>query len=235
MSDLLFSAGELSHCVTAEYVLYLGDETLLTIGAWALEIENSGDGSALWAMNNFAGVFLALSLIAVGIGIITTIVGVVAYKSGLVQQSKFDPWKIVAGLWGAVLLVSMPALIYYGSTLMPAPAATNVQAVQPAYDRIGDSITLTARGDKEAIDTVLGSQAQKYKDLMREAYVLNTNYELTYLPAAGDKLTPDPCYEMTLKGHSFSDDRNPEGKSWQITPDGYSETTCGGPLKKIGG
>lgn len=200
-----------------------------------MEITDSGDGSALGAMNNFTGVFLALALIAVSIGIIITIVGVVAYKSGVIQQSKFDPWKILAGLWGTVLLVSMPSLIYYGSTLMPPPAATNAQVVQPAYDRIGDSITLTARGDKDAIDTVLGSQAQEYKDLMRKAYVLNTNYELTYLPSSGDRLTPDPCYEMTLRGHSFADDKNPEYMSWQITPDGYSEAACGGPLKTIDG
>lgn len=203
----------------------------------AVEVTDSGDGSALGAMNNFTGVFLALALIAVSIGIITTIVGVVAYKSGVIQQSKFEPWKILAGLWGAVLLISMPSLIYYGSTLMPPPAATNAQTVTPAYENF-DKTEIINKADtwgpeaKEQIKAALGSQASNYGRALN-----SDDVTLKFWPSADDPQKPDACYEMVLSWADTVGGGNGiiTTDEATITPDGYSEEACGGPLKSLGG
>lgn len=208
-----------------------------------MEVTDSGDGSALGAMNNFTGVFLALALIAVSIGIIITIVGVVAYKSGVIQQSKFEPWKILAGLWGAVLLVSMPSLIYYGSTLMPPPAATNAQIVTPAYEGFTETkVEFADTKDEAEIEQILGSENfEAAKEAMKGERVNSWDspdswysYDKMLIYRTGSDGKVDPCMKVRLfymkKGTTSGSFGS--AKTLDYTHPDYSESKCGGPVEE---
>lgn len=194
------------------------------------------DAPSLAPVNELTGTMIAVALIATGIGVITTIVGVVLLKSGVIPQSKFEPWKIVTALWGTVLLVSLPALVHFGSTLFPAPPMTNAQAVTPAYENfekaevINNTDTFLTAKSEEEMKAVLGSQAENYDHIF--------NYDdvtLHYWPSADDESKADVCYEMILDWGDLVGGGNGEYRTGKehITPDGFSEEACGGPLKTL--
>lgn len=187
-------------------------------------------------VDRFAGMWLGLGLTAGVIALLVTVVGFTLLKTGMVKQSPFDPGKFLLGLWGMVLIVSMPSLIGWGSTFMPAPARTEAQAVTPAYESDVVSANNQAGGGngKEDLKSILGSSYGKYESQIKNE--MHNALIVRYKKNASEDAGVDPCYQIEVSWTSVTgglNNGNFEDHLEHVTPDGYSPERCGGPVKPL--
>lgn len=193
-------------------------------------------------VNHFTNVVMAIGLIAVAIGVIITIVGAVALKVGLLRQSSFEPWKVLSGIWGTVLIVSIPGLVTYGSTLMTPPAKTNAQTVEPAYKTGWDEkVEFANSKSEEEIISIMGeSNYQAAKEAMEEPGANSwdpkiswSSYDKMLIYRTGADGAVDPCMQIRLfyvpKGSTST--TFGKGKHLDFTHPDFSEEKCGGPVE----
>lgn len=182
-----------------------------------LEQQDPASGTNLLKLNELGGTFMAVALILCTVGFITTVTLMALNKGG--KLGNFNPWRVLTPVWAAILIMSLPGIIHFGSTLFPKPPISQAEAVTPAYKNEGGGTgTITSR-DKareliapEEIDAVAETKLAGFK-------------ELTY-HKTGDG-TLDPCVKVKV---TFANEMA-KGQEY-FTPASYSESTCGGPVKE---
>lgn len=182
-----------------------------------LEQQDPVSGTNLLKLNELGGTFMAVALILCTVGFIVTVTLMALNKGG--KLGNFNPWRVITPVWAAVLIVSLPGIIHFGSGFFPKPPISQAEAVTPAYENGGNG-TGTVKNRDKARALIL----QEEIDAAAEAKLAGFQ-ELTYHKTETGEL--DPCVKMKV---TFANEMA-KGQEY-FTPASYSESTCGGPVKE---
>lgn len=180
------------------------------------------------ALNQWGSYFMAATLIAVFIGIIITILAVVAHRQGMTSSLKMNPRSFLVAMWGTVIIVSIPGLIAYGSTFMPAPAVSTATRVDPAYLEAKGDVQKKTGATKEDVITFIGQGAyDENKDKFEKDGSAYAKPTIIYQPAsAEDNSKPDSCTALRIQVWRGAD-RYSGFDTLELAPASYDQATCG--------
>lgn len=187
------------------------------------------EGVLVEELNKWGSILMAVALIAVFIGVIVTIVGLVMFKQGATSSLKFNPKSVLVALWGAVVIVSIPGLIAFGSTFMPAPAKSTATRVDPAYLESKADTQRKTNASKDEIIKFIGQDTyEQNKDKIERVSNPYAKPTILFQPAsAQDNGTPDQCTKVRVQVWRGANQYS-GFDTLEFAPANYDEASCGG-------